>query len=183
VRSGKRFVVGHYTNYANLLNLRIERKNLPAEVKLYFDYIDEGVIKEVTRLLDELKEGPYMLDTCDLTILTEAKGEIHCSKTGEISSVIIAPNTRLTLPCCHLMGKSTNYQLNSVLKDNRTVFAMPTVRTTYVPVPRKGGEYQVVALLGKGLRNLKKGEYQIDVYQEDLTGKIDGGVNFIICKK
>lgn len=177
------FVVGHYKNYANLLNLRIERKNLPAEVKLYFDYIDEGHTKEVIRFLDELREGPYMLDTCDLTILTEAKGEIHFSKTGEISPVIIAPNTRLTLPCCNLMGKPTNYQLNPVLKGAKTVFAVPTAQNTYVPVPRRRGAYQVVALLGKGLRNLKKGEYQIDVYQEDLTGKIDGGVNFIIRKK
>ena len=177
------FVVGHYTNYANLFNLRIERKNLPAEIKLHFDYIDKKVIEEVKGLLDDLKERPYMLNTCDLTILTEAKGRIQCSRAGEISPVIIAPNTRLTFPCCHQIGKPTNYQLNPVLKENRTVFAMPTVCTTYVPVPRKGGEYQIVALLGKGLRNLKKGEYQIDVYQEDLTGKTEGGVNFIIRKK
>lgn len=177
------FVAGHHANFAKLLNLRIERKNLPAEVELLFDYIDKETTKEVTGLLDKQKERPYTLDTCDLTVLTEAKCKIQCPNIGEISPVIIAPNTRLTLPCCHLMGKPTNYRLHPVHKDNRTVFALPTARTTYVPVPRKGAKYQAVAILGNGLRSLKKGDYQINVYQEDLTGKIEGGVNFILRKR
>jgi len=134
--------------------LRIERKNLLAEVKLYFDYIDKGVTRKVIRFMDEFKEKPYILHTCDLTILTEAKSEIHCSKTGKTSPIIITPEMRLTLPCCHLIEKPTNYQLNSVFKNNRTVFEIPTAQRTYVPVPRKKGEYQLVALLGKGLKIL-----------------------------
>lgn len=177
------FVVGHHTNYANLLNLRIDRKHLPAGVRLFFDYIDKGVTREVLRYLDELKERRHMLETCDLIILTEAKGEIQCSMTEETSPVTIAPNTRLTLPCCPLSEKPTYYQLNPVFIDNRTVLAIPTVQRACVPVPRKRGEYQVVALLAKGLRNLKKGEYQIDLYQENLTGTIDGALNFVIRKR
>lgn len=177
------FVAGHRLNDANILNIRIDRKNLPADVKLFFDYIDQGIAKEVTRFMDELKGRPHMLDTCDLTFLTEAKGEIHCPKTGETAPVSIAPKTRITLACCHTIGKSIDYRLNPVLKDNRTIFELPTFQKAYVPIRRKRGEYQILALIAKGLRNLKKGDYQIDVYQEDLTGKTEGGVNLIIRKQ
>lgn len=177
------FVVGHKRNNANLLNLRIERNHLPARVKLALDYIDGRTKKEVIRLLDEIREKPHLVDICDLTMLTEAKGQIQCPKTGEISPVVIAPNTHFPLTCCRMMGYPIDYRLNPISEGKRMVFGLPTLQKVYVPVPRKPGSYQVLALMVKGLRNLKKGEYQIDVYQEDLTGQIDGGVNFIICKK
>ena len=176
------FVVGHHANVANVFNLRVDRKHLPAGVKLLFDYVDKGIANEAAIFLDELKERTQVLDTYDVTILTEAKGEIHYSRTHETHPVTIAPNTRLTLPC-HPTEKPTKYQLNPILKDNRVVFELPTAQRTYVPIPRKGTEYQIVALLAKGLKNLKKGEYQIDIYQENLAGKIEGGINLAIRKK
>jgi len=177
------FVVGHKRNNANVLNLRIERKHLPAQAKLAFDYVDKRTTKEIIRLLDEFKEKPHLLDICDLTMLTEAKGQIHCHKTGEISSVIIVPNTRLTLTCCHSVGDAIDYRLRPIKEGKRMVFGLPSLQKAYVPVPRKTGSYQVVALIVKGLRNLNKGKYQIDIYQEDRTGRIEGGVNFLIHKK
>ena len=38
----------------------------------------------------------------------------------------------------------------------------------------------MVALVVEGLRRLEKGEYRIDVYQVDLAGNTQGGVNFVI---
>jgi hypothetical protein len=177
------FAVGHLQNNADLLNLRIERKNLPAGVKLFVDYIDKETTKNVKRLLHEIKERQGILDTCDLTILTEAKGQIRCSKTGGTSSVVIAPETHFVFPCCRAAIKPVEYGMTPMLKGKRTVFGLPVTQNAYVPILRKKQEYQVVAVMGKGLRNLKKGEYQIDIYQEDLAGRLDGGVNFIIRKK
>ncbi len=93
------------------------------------------------------------------------------------------PHTRLTLPCCCSPKANVDYGLEPVGKDARTIFQLPTMQRAYVPVLRKGGEYQVVVLHARGLRNLGKGDYRIDVYQQDLNGKIEGGVNFIIRKK
>lgn len=177
------FVVGHKTNDTDLLNLRIERNNLPAKVKLAFDYVDHGVAKEVLGLLDEFKEKRHLFDTCDLTVITEAKGQVHCPKTGRISPVVIAPNTRISLSCCHALGEPIKYRLNPVAEGKRTVFGLPTLQRVFVPVPRKPGGYQVLALMAKGLRDLKKGEYQIDIYQETRARVVKGGVNFIIRKK
>ncbi len=176
------FVVGHRKNNNNLFNLRIERKNLPAQVKLYFDYIDEGIAKNMINLLDGFKERPNLLNYCDLTILDDVKGEIHCLKTGKVSSVIIPSKTHMTLPCCELTTKQLIYKLNPIVKNKKTIFTIPTCYSTQVPILRKKGEYQIVALCGKGLMNLKKGQYQIDVIQEDLAGKFEGSLNFIINK-
>jgi len=177
------FVVGHPLNDADVFNLRIERKNLPAGVKLFFDYVDKGTTKDAVRFLEEIKKYPRMLETCDLTILTGAKGQIYCSRTGETSPVAIAPKTRFRFPCCRPELKPVGYHLTADVKGKRTVFGLPAARNTYVPIVGKKQEFQVVALRGKGLKSLKKGEYQIDIYQEDLAGKLDGGINFIIRKK
>jgi subtilisin family serine protease len=176
------FVAGHRTKNARMLNVRVDRKNLPAGVKLYFDHVDQEVAYETKRFLEELKDRPEMLETCDLTVLTEARGEIHCSRTGEVSEVTIAPKTNLTLTCCPTLGKTPRYRLKPVVRDNRVLFELPTHQKAHVPVPLKRGRHQVLALIAEGLRNLKKGEYQIDVYQEDMTGKTEGGVNFVIRK-
>jgi subtilisin family serine protease len=197
------FIVGHRTNWADLINLVIARKHLPGRVKLFVDYVDRETTEEVTRFLARVAKEPDLLgtcaldrlteaqgevpcshtpDTCDLTLLTEGQGEIRCSKTGETRQVVIPPKTRFTLLCCP-MGRATDYRLKPVFKHDRTLFELPTTERATVPVLRKGGEYQIVAIRGTGLRQLKEGEYQIDVYQQDLTGKMDGGVNFIIRKK
>ncbi|MFX1296065.1 MAG: S8 family serine peptidase [Promethearchaeota archaeon] len=175
------FVVGHDTDETDLFNLRIERKKLPAGVKLFIEYIDKGVVKEVIELLDELKEGAHKLYTCDLTILKKTNAKIYYAKTGETSNVIIPPNTRFTFPCSPRVGKLIDYRLKPIiLKDKRTLFAIPTIQNAYVPIPRKKGEYQVIILHIKGLKNLEKGKYQIDIYQENLSGRIDGNINIII---
>jgi hypothetical protein len=177
------FVVGHKRNNANLLNLRIERKHLPAQAKLAVDYVDEQTTKEVIRVLSEFKEKPHLLNICDLILLKEAKGQIHCHETGEISPVIIGPNTHLTLTCCHSTGDAVDYGLRPIREGKKEVFALRSLQKVRVPVPRKPGSYQLVALIIKGLRNLKKGEYQVDIYQEDRAGRIEGEVNFLIRKK
>jgi hypothetical protein len=176
------FVIGHRINNANLINLRIDRKGLPAGVKLFFDYVKRDATERVLKFLDRFEKEPNILHTCDLTILTKARGQIHCPCTGKISPVLITPNTRMSLPCCCSSPAIADYQLEPVAKYARTIFRLPTVQRAHVPILRKDGEYQVVALHAGGLKNLDKGKYQIDVYQQDLTGKIEGGVNFIIRK-
>lgn len=177
------FVVGHRINNANLINLRIDRKDLPGGVKLLFDYVNRDASEEAIKFLDRVKEEPNILHTCNLTILTQAKGEIHCPWTGKISPILITPNTRLSLPCCCSTPAIADYRLEPVAKDARMIFQLPTIQRAYVPILRRGGEYQVVALHARGLKNLEKGEYQIDVYQQDINGKMDGGLNFIIQKR
>jgi hypothetical protein len=136
------FVVGHRLNEANLFHVNIERRHLPAEIKLFVDYIDKETTKDVLKFMDEIKERP--------------------------------PRPPL---------KPVVYRLTPVVKDRKTTFGIPTIRNTYVPVLRKKPGYQIIAIMGKGLKTLKTGVYQIDLYQEDIEGKIEGGVNFIIRKK
>jgi subtilisin family serine protease len=177
------FVVGNRYNYAKMLNVRIDRRNLPAGVKLQFDYVYRGTTKAITNLLEEAKKGVNVLKTCDLTLITEAKGELSCPSGGNTVPVVIDKNTMFTFPACHIKGRDINYKLQPVTDRDITVFALPTVKRTYVPILRKGGEYQVVALRMIGLRDLKPGDYQIDIYQETVLGMTEGGVNFIIRKE
>jgi hypothetical protein len=177
------FVVGNRNNYARLLNVQIDRRHLPAGVKLQFDYVDRATTKTITNLLEETRGGKNILKTCDLTLITEAKGELSCPSGGNTVPVVIDKNTRFSFPACHMKGRDINYKLQPVTDKDRTVFALPTVKRTYVPILRKGGEYQVVALRMTGLRDLKPGDYQIDIYQETALGMIEGGVNFIIRKE
>jgi len=176
------FVAGHLTNMADLVNVRVDRKNLPADVHLYFDYVDTGTIKEVMELIGKAPRETQLFETCNLTLLTGTKGEIRCPRTGDTITMELNPNTRITLTCCQTKRAVAQYKLKPVLRDGRTVFALPTVRRNYLPLPRRAGEHQIVALLGKGLRKLGKGEYQIDVFQEDLNGRVQGGVNFMLRK-
>ncbi|TAL70153.1 MAG: hypothetical protein EPN82_05940 [Bacteroidetes bacterium] len=177
------FVVGNQVNEANMVNIRVERKNLPAGVKLYLDYIDRGTAKDVAKFLVEAEEETQVLDTCDLILMSQTKGKLYCHNTDETSLILIPPKTRFSFPCCNLRGKTTKYQIKPIDMDKRLIFALPTAQKARIPILRKQREYQVVALLVKGLRKLKKGEYQIDVYQEDLKRNMEGGVNFIIRKK
>ncbi len=148
------FVVGHFTNIKELINLRIERRNLPAPARLYVDYLDPKKTKMVEKLLVyPEKEFPD-------TKLARAL-EILCDKKP------VSPK---------------NYLIKSIIwgKGARKVFALPTVQNVYVPVPRRKKEYVIVAILATGLKRLKKGEYQINIFQETLTGRIEGGINLII---
>jgi hypothetical protein len=177
------FVVGHRYNEANFINLKIERKNLPAKIKLYVDYIDRETTNDVLKFLDNYKERRSIPDTCELTIHTEAKADLRCLKTGETTPITIPPATNFCVLCCCQPRKLVEYHLTPEHEERGTVFALPAVRNTYAPISRKKRGYQVVAIIGKGLKNLKKGDYQIDVYQEDLNGRLDGGVNFVIRKR
>lgn len=177
------FVVGHQYNEANHINLKIERKNLPAGIKLYVDYLNKETTDNLLRFLNEYKKTRSILDTCELTIHTEAKGDLYCLKTGETTPITIPPETNFSILCCHPPIKPVEYHLTPERKETGTIFALPAARNTYVPVLRKKHEYQIIAIRGKGLKNFKKGDYQIDVHQEDLNGRLDGGVNFVIRKK
>ncbi len=177
------FVVGHALNNATLLNVRVVRKNLPAAAKLFFDYVDPGITRVVGRYLDEIDPDWQTFETCELTLLTGAKGRLRCSRSGESVELKIAPMTSLSLACCNALEKTVEYELKPVKFDKRTVFELPTSQTTIAPVLRKPGEYQILAVRVTGLRNLDKGEYQIEVFQEDRFGRIEGSVNFILRKK
>ena len=177
------FVVGNRTNEARINNLRIDRKRLPAEVVLFIDYVDTATAKKVLNFLDDANKGTQALNMCDLTILHETEGKLYCHQTDETSHVAIPPKTRFTFPCCGQVVKGTGYHIKPVQMDNRLLFLLPTVEKVRVPVLRKQREYQIMALVGKGLQKLKKGEYQIDIYQEDMKGNIEGGVNFMLRKR
>jgi subtilisin family serine protease len=176
------FVVGHYTKAADLLNLRIVRRKLPIDVTLYFDYIFKDVAKRAQRLFDPAQDK-NVLTTCNMTILSETNAELLCQKNKTISHVVIMPQTKFTLPCCHPTATTKKYQLYPARKDKPTVFTLPFAQTSFIPMPREKGEYQVVALRLKGLKRLPKGQYHVDIYQEDLDGKLEGGINFVIEKK
>jgi subtilisin family serine protease len=177
------FVVGHRLNTANHFNLKIERKDIPVEIKLYVDYIDKEKTNEVLNFLDKHIERGSILETCELTIHTEAKAHLTYDKTGDTLPITILPGTEFDILCCHSALKPIEYKLIPKRTKEGTIFALPTVRNAYVPILRKQKEYQIVAIIGKGLKKLKKGDYKIDVFQEDLNGRLDGGVNFIIRKK
>jgi hypothetical protein len=152
-------------------------------VQLFIDYIDIERTKEVKEILDKIKRKYHKFHTCDLTILTKTEADLFCSKKKKKSHIYIEPNTHLILTCCDLKEVLIDYRLTPVQIDGRPVFALPLAAKSYVPMLQRGGKYQIIALIAKGLKNLKKGEYQIDIYQEDLTGKMEGGVNFIIRKR
>lgn len=177
------FVVGHRINKGGLLNLNIERHTMPPEVELFVDYIDIAAAKDVAHYLDEFKRRPLALETCDLTILSETKGKIRSAKTGETVPVYIAPDTVFTVPCLPPHAKRVEYNLRPEVEVRPTVFRLPVARKAYAPVLSKNGGYQIVAILGKGIDKLKHGNYQLDIYQEDPTGQLDGGINVVIQKK
>jgi subtilisin family serine protease len=132
------FVVGHHRNLADLITLRVVRKNIPADVELFFDYIDIELAKKVKYLL---------------------KLDLTYRKTLQFKNQILPPR-----------------------KDRPTVFDIPAAKTTFVPIPREKGTYNLVALRIKGLKRLKKIPYEIDIYQDNIQGRMEGGINFIINK-
>jgi hypothetical protein len=176
------FVVGHRTNLMDLVYLRFERQPLPPGVKLFVDYVDKVTTR---RMLGLLKEGkiPRRLEICDLTILKETRAEIRSGEKGITTPVTLAPQTRLHLLCCPAAPRPEALRLTPTSLEKGTVFGLPTLTRAYAPLLRTPGEYQVVALRGTGLKKLKKGNYQINVYQEDAAGRLEGGINFIIRKK
>ena len=149
---------------------------------MYFDYMDAGHAKKIIDILEKIPKKYHKFHTCDVTILDETRAELFCSKNGKRSIVNIAPNTHLVLTCCDQTEFLTDYQIRPVQLDGRLLFALPLADRCYVPMLKRDNRYQMVALIVKGLKRLDKGEYHIDVYQEDLTGRLQGGVNFIIRK-
>jgi hypothetical protein len=177
------FVVGHRLNAADIINLRIVRRGLPKNVKLYFDYIDQDKAKRVQALLDQKPGAQLTLKTCDVTFLSKVDVELNCAENQKPTAVVIGPKTKLTLVCCHPMEMKAKYQLYPSDKERPTVFALPVAQTVFVPIPREKNRYQVMAIRLKGLKTLKKGQYCIDIYQEAIDGRLEGGINLIINKR
>jgi len=177
------FLAGHYLEAADLVNLRIERKHLPAKVKLFVDYVDVDLTKRVTNLLGrKFDKKQDELQTCDMTFLEDTKAQLECSRGGDKKSVAIRKGTRLSVPCCIVDEPALDYQLKPARYYGKTIFELPLAQRALAPLPRRKGEYQMVALRMEGLKNLDEGEYRIDVYQQDLLGQPHGMVNFIIRK-
>jgi hypothetical protein len=76
-----------------------------------------------------------------------------------------------------------DYTIKPVHYFGKTIFELPVAQRALAPLPRRKGEYQMIALRMEGLKDLDKGEYRIDVYQQDLRGQPQGMVNFIIRKR
>lgn len=148
------FVAGNQINDADLVHIRIDRKKLPAGVKLFFDYIDIRTAKEVEKLINKTKE-----------------------------KTILRPATKFPYRNFYRKDQNINYQIKPVSKGKRLIFELPTIQKARVPLIKKQREYKIVALLAKGLKNLKKGDYKIDIYQENAQGNLEGGINLIIRKK
>lgn len=178
------FVVGHYLELADLVNLRVERKHLPANVKLFVDYVNRDLTKQVTNLLDRgFDKNKNELQTCDLTFLEDTKAKMECARGDYGKVVAIRKGTRLSVLYCPGNDRPINYQLKPARYGGKTIFELPVAHRTFAPLPRRKREYQMVALRIEGLRNLDKGEYRIDVYQQDLNGRPHGMVNFILRKR
>jgi len=177
------FVVGHRLNAADFVNLRIVRRGLPKDVKLYFDYINQDTAKRARALLDQKLDAQITLKTCDITFLSKVDVELHCPENQKPTAAVIGPQTRLTLACGYPMEMKAKYRLYSAGKEMSTVFALPVAQTAFVPIPREKNKYQVMAIRLKGLKKLKKGQYYIDIYQEAIDGRLEGGINLIISKR
>ncbi|QQO55252.1 MAG: S8 family serine peptidase [Thiohalocapsa sp. PB-PSB1] len=177
------FLAGHYMEVSDLVNLRVERKHLPANVRLYVDYVDVGLTKRVTELLGrKFEKKPDELQTCDMTFLQDTKARLECTRGGDKKTIAIRKGTRLSVPCCSVDEPVQDYPLRPAQYFGKTIFELPVAQRALAPLPRRKGEYQMVALRMEGLKNLDKGEYRIDVYQQDLRGQPHGMVNFIIRK-
>lgn len=178
------FVAGHRRNAAGLLQLRIVRRGLPPEVKLYFDYVDRDTAKRAEALLARARVATKNeLATCEVTFVSESDVLLQCPDDETPIKAVIAPQTTLTIPYCPAGTRRATYDLRRVGRERPTVFALPAAQTAYVPLPRAKGQYQVVALRMTGLKRLKRGHYQVDIYQETIDGRLEGGINFIIGKK
>ena len=178
------FMAGNHLELAEMVNLRIERKHLPAQVKLYVDYVKPDLTKRVMNLLERgFDKRIGALQVCDLTFLEDTKAELQCARGDCDQVVAIRKGTRLSVPCCPCDDQPINYLLKPARFYDKTIFELPVAHRALAPLPRGKGEYQMVALRMEGLKNLDKGEYRIDVYQEGLNGKPHGMVNFILRKR
>ncbi len=148
------FVVGHRRNLARYVNLRIVRNKLPKDIRLFIDYVDPDTGKLV---LPVIQKKPVK------AVLKTFAGLIPPGQDPK-----------------ELLRK---YEISPFREKITTVFTLPTRRTVVVPVPRYKDRYQIMALRVKGLKQLKKGEYQIDIYQETLDGKLEGGINLVFKHK
>ncbi len=161
------FVVGNLMNRARTFDLRIDRFNLPAGVELYFDYADRKLTNKAIEYFDRKK---------DLQRLTELTNVVPIYLEGGDDDVL--QDTILRKPGI----LKTHYLTKPVTLNNHTVFKLPTRQTTIVKVLKEHEGFQVVALRLKGLKKLAKGDYQIDVYQQDTKGNLEGGINLLFRK-
>lgn len=177
------FMVGHHLELAEIVNLRIDRKHLPANVKLFVDYVDRDLTKRVTQLLDRgFEKDKDELRTCDMIFLEDTKAQLECTRGG-VKVVGIRKGTRLSVPCCPDNEQAMDYQLKPARYYGKTIFELPVAHRALAPLPRHKGEYQMVALRIEGLKNIDEGEYRIDIHQQGLDGQPQGMVNFILRKR
>ncbi|MCK9593115.1 MAG: S8 family serine peptidase [Methanoregula sp.] len=178
------FLAGHNLELAEVVELRIERKHLPAKVKLFVDYIDRELTDRVANLLVRAQSKKQdEIRTCEMTFLEDTKTQMECTRGVDKKTCTIRKGTHLSVPCCPTGEQVHDYQLKQARYSGKTIFELPVAQRALAPLPRRKGEYQMVALRMEGLKNLDNGEYRIDVYQQGLLGQPQGMVNFIIRKK
>ncbi len=124
------FVIGHALNEVGLFHINIERKILPENIQLFFDYVDPRTTREAIAFLKEHKD----------------------------------------------------YPISPVEDQKRILFKLPAQRNVLVPILRKKNKYQIVAVTGKGLKKLRNGLYQVNIYEEGGKRRMEGGINLIIKK-
>ena len=169
------FVVGHWLNTAQVLNLRIERQNLPAGVELQIDYINQETTQDVQRYLKKVVAHP--LQRGELTVRTKAPDAFRGANTRKAATVRVPT---LRNPEGSVERKRVQYNLSPEGRGANFVFTLPTARNAYLPVVRTKDDYQIVALRGRGLNALKRGDYQVNICQEDLAGRMQGAINLVI---
>jgi hypothetical protein len=146
------FVVGNMVHVKEPFHIKIERQNLPLDVKMKVDYIYKETAAQVQRFLNDKK------------------------------NILPTKENNLVLKRQPIIIRVREYDMAQEKNLPITIFNLPNKRNAYIPILPLKEDYQMIALRGTGLNKLKKGNYQINVYQEDLEGKTEGGINFVIKK-
>jgi subtilisin family serine protease len=163
------FVVGNKINIARAIDLRIERKNLPAKVDMFFDYVDKNTTKQALNFLGTKEIFKRINDLPNIKPVYKPEG--NDDDNGTEATLLRTANLL-----------NTKRLIKPVNVNNRTLFKLPKRQTTLVNLVQEKAGFKIVALKLTGLKSLPGGEYQVDIYQQDTKGNLEGSINILFKK-
>lgn len=170
-------VVGNLSNRSSYLDLLIDRSNIPPQVQLYVELLDQRAKERLRKFVQEcgIEVGH---GCCRFTLLEETRLLIDCPSVQGSGQVILSlpAKTKIDMAGPNISPDGIRYNFTLGNYKGREVIWLAPRGHTRIPVFVNGGTLSPVIIGGLVGKGVKSGSYEVRLTQINLNGQPSGGI-------